>query len=379
MKYLGSYDTYSAYETAVNAGDIEGPNVSLVNDKCYYTPILKNDFGDIAYYNTKTHKVEYYAAGSYSSMHHLAHMQAFGVVAVPAKYSPDGKTRIMSLKNMSTQTPTTGKAATIDGSSADGDMNMCWGSYGESGINIPDLPNLGSVKCVNPTTGDQTNLSATSASWVRIPSDDGTWNSGVGYVDPASGYRYYYGPNSGDNSFTGDPDAFGPYPILKNGDKNPLYYSSGMATNDFDGKGNTDIIIAYAENSSRFPSWASLSTYEPAKKDDGYFPAAFCCRRYDSGVEIAGSGDWYLPAEGELAFCIAKYDAINRGLADVQNTDSTAGIKMGRDSSYGSWLWSSSEYSSTYARNVLLYYGYVYGYTKSYLFVDYRVRAFIAL
>ena len=371
MKYLGSYDTYGAYETAVNAGDIEGPNVSLVNDKCYYTPILKNDFGDIAYYNTKTRKVEYYAAGSYSSMHHLAHMKAFGVVAVPAKYSPDGKTRIMSLKNMSTQHPTNGSTTVLNSSaSTDGDMNMCWGGYGKD---ISGLTNWGLVNYINPTTGG--NLGATD--WVRIPSD--TKFTSYGTVDDGGNYYYYeYGANNTDSD-SAKNTRFGPYPILKNGDKNPEYYSAGKATNDFDGEGNTDAIIAYASGESRFPGWASLSTYDPAKSDDGYYPAAFCCRRYDAGVEIAGSGDWYLPAEGELAFCVAKYGAINRGLKDVYNTDPTAGVAMGRDYSLGLWLWSSSEYSSTYARRVNLGYGHVSSNTKSDLNVYYRVRAFIAL
>ena len=373
MKYLGSYDTYSAYETAVNAGDIEGPNVSLVNDKCYYTPILKNDFCDIAYYNTKTHKVEYYAAGSYSSMHHLAHMKAFGVVAVPAKYSPDGKTRIMSLKNMSTQHPTTGSTTVLETNAVDGDMNMCWGSYGTSGIDIPNLNNWGLVTYINPNTGESSGATA----WVRIPSD--TKFTSFGTVDPSGNYYYYeYGDNNTDSD-TYKNTRFGPYPILKNGDKNPLYYATGMATNDFDGKGNTDTIIAYAEDSSRFPGWASLSTYNPAKYDNGYFPAAFCCRRYNAGVEIARSGDWYLPAEGELAFCVAKYGAINAGLKDVYNTDPSAGVAMGRGYELGAWLWSSSENSSANARFVVLYGGYVYYYTKSDLNVYNRVRAFIAL
>ena len=369
MKYLGSYDTNAAYQEAVDSGNIIGPNVSFVEstNTCYYTPVLKNDFGDIAYYNTKTHKVEYYSAGSYSSMHHLAHMKAFGVVAVPAKYTPDGKTRIMSLKNMSTQNPMAGSTTIFasNASSADGDVNMCWGTAGKD---ISTLKNWGSVNSVNPTTGALN----TSTDWVRIPSDTKFRNAGA--IDPISGCYYYYGATEE----SGGENRFGPYPILKNGDKNSLYFAENKATNDFDGKGNTDLIISYAEDNG-FSGWASLSTYEPGKADNGYFPAAFCCRRYSSDAEIAGSGDWYLPAEGELAFCVAKYGAINAGLKDVYNVDPNAGVAMGRDVTLGNWLWSSSETSSATARYVNLYSGSVNYGAKSYLNVNYRVRAFIAL
>ena len=372
MKYLGSYDTLTAYKEDTS---IEAPNVSLVEGKCIYKPIVKTNFGDVALYNSKTAAFEFCSVTAYTkSLSHLPHLTPIGVVAVPAMYSPDNTTRVMSLKNMSCYTPESGSVAdlnTSNGSSDyDEDINMKWGATGAI-TGITYTPN---INCVNPLTGETLTVSPAST-WARIPSDP-QWSS-TGYLDPNSGYRYYYGASSGDNAYstTGDSHLrFGPYPILKNGSKNPQYYAEGMCTNDFDGRGHTTAIL----NSTNV-NWQNTSSIDGMGTGTGNYPPVFCCSRYSTTG--TSSGDWYLPAQGELAFLIAKYGAINGTLKTLAQFDSTLAAHFGERNSatYGDWLWSSSLFDSSYARDVDLSGGHVYYTTRSHVGTYNRVRAFLAL
>ena len=113
----------------------------------------------------------------------------------------------------------------------------------------------------------------------------------------------------------------------------------------------------------------------------GNYPPACCCRRFSTiGTN---PGDWYLPAIGELAYLPVRLKEINLSLMALEKYVSA--IRVGGINSQwpnvtlGLWCWSSSEYSSTYARYVDTSDGYVYYYTKSLTGADLRVRAFIAL
>ena len=369
MKYLNNFESYTAYKTALDNGEIATPSVSLVEGKCYYKPIVETDFGDVALYNKVTGGFEFCSLSAYKTeVRRDLTRKPIGVVAVPSAYTPDNTTRVMSLKNMSCKTPTTGSANPLVSSevvdNCDGNLNMKWGANGNI-ANLPDIPNV--VK-VNPLTGEETG----TTTWMRIPCDR-AWND-TGYIDPITGYRYYFNNyiNDPNSSSASKEDTFGPYPLLADGSKSPLYFRSGMATNDFNGKENTAAILASAT-----VDYMGLETIEATNTSTGYYPAAFCCAKYSTMG--TNPGDWYLPAQGEASFMIAKYGKLYDTTLWLEQNLPGEAVRLGRGGDYGHWLWCSTSHSSTDARNVYLPSGGVNLTSRSYVNTYNRVRAFIAL
>ena len=126
-------------------------------------------------------------------------------------------------------------------------------------------------------------------------------------------------------------------------------YSQG-ALSDFDGVGNTQKIIAVATgtNDTTFQNTV-------AGANSGYYVAAQCCYRfYTTGTSV---GDWYLPAEGELAYMPSE-------IKDLDATLSALRTKYGTDvcvSDYDGLLWSSTSDSGRYAYTISNYSSYKIG------------------
>jgi len=322
MNYLRIFDTKDAWS---KADKISTPGVDLVEGRCYYNPYPKTSFGDIALYNSKTQSIEFMSSGSYKDNgFHYAHLTPIGVVAVPYNYTPDNTTRIMSLVNMSCITPETGTTAISDGNVSD-DLNLRWGPV----TAVANLAIYNSVNYVNGKTG----AGLGTNTYVRLPSDTDFNRNGT--IDPSGDYYYY----NYDTVTSVNAKRFGPNPILPDGSKNILYYADDMATNDFDGRGNTDKILAAVSGTE----WKTASSIENTAAT-GNYPAAMTCYRFHTIGTNAG--DWYLPACGELAFITVRYGAINAGLNAITSVwgDSSA-VQIGRNTAYGYWCWSSSGYS----------------------------------
>ena len=361
MKYLKSYETYIDYTEAFNNGEIEAPNVSLIKDeaRCLYHPKNKSNFGDVVLFDRDTNEYIFVDPDSYLEGY-WQDLKKFpiGVVAVPTKYTPDGSTRVISLKNMSMKDPVNGTAKT---GGSGGENNMYWGG---NGVDIPTLKNYTQTASINPKTGEFSAM----IDWVNIPSDTKFSNR---YVDP-NGFYYYDSLNSNNN-------RKGPYPILGNGEKNPIFYEQeNSAMTDFEGKENTEKIVAMAEGTD-YANWKTASTYVHGYAA-GNYPPAFCCKRFKT-LYGTNSGDWYLPAIGEAMFMTSHYGAINKGLTAVATArGASEAVRIGRDNStYGTWLWSSSEYSSSNARNVSCNYGHCNYNGKSFTNTNNRVRAFLRI
>ena len=102
--------------------------------------------------------------------------------------------------------------------------------------------------------------------------------------------------------------------------------SSSTAKNDFSGKSNTSKIVS-------------------ALGDKSSYAAGYCYNYTTTGTS---KGDWYLPAAGELyASIMTNYSAVNNGIK------AAGGKQLSSDYYY----WSSSEYGSKYAWEVVAYYG----------------------
>ena len=112
----------------------------------------------------------------------------------------------------------------------------------------------------------------------------------------------------------------------------------------------------------------------------GNYPPACACSRFSTvGTK---PGDWYLPAEGELAFIIARHVAINNSINLIASKGGIETVRIGNNNTYGTygyWCWSSTEGSSTRSRSVGTASGDVDGGAKSDVSSGNRVRAFFAL
>lgn len=361
MKYLKQFDKYSEYREALENGEIMTPSISVVENKVIYKSYPITKAGDVCVWDKNDLIYRFVSSTSYSESYWQDRtLIPIGIVAVPNTHTPDGTSRIMSLVNMSLKTPDVG---TNTAGAVEGDNYMYWGATGD----IAELPNLTQVTKVNPLTGEDTG----TTDWVRIPSDRKF--TSTGYVDPITDGYYYY------NNYINDPklaegttgeDRFGPSPFDAEGNKNPLYYK--YATNDFDGRGNTDIIMSKVTATWKTGQIQNVTTA-------GNYPAAECCSRFYT--TSTNQGDWYLPAIGEAMFLVARHVAINNGIKAVAKGGWPCVI-IGNNTNlgtYGYWCWSSTEYGVSTARYTGTDGGSVYYNSKLYLASGNRVRAFFAL
>ena len=336
IEHLKQFNDAESYKDYIFSTDAAFPNVSYVGetDKVYYNPNRINQAGDIIYLsNNKLYVIK---KELYSSS--LGAAQA--VVVVPSNHTPDGTIRVMSLKGMRYDNPTSGGS----------DQGMYWGGYG---VDLSGLTNYDLV----PTTSNNGSTTVGASSWSRLPSNstNGYFTGNTCYTDP--GTRYY-----------NTSEAMCPSPYLKDNLQNPAYIenSSGSVLNgrnacaDFNGKLNTAIICSAATGQSDWMTASAITNESGAT----YYPAACCCARY--GTDGITSGNWYLPACGELGYIMPRFMEIQNGLSKA------GGVLLGTSNYY----WSSSEYSSNHARYVSTANGNVNG---NYKYGNSYVRAFAAL
>ena len=144
------------------------------------------------------------------------------------------------------------------------------------------------------------------------------------------------------------------------------YTSSTAVLEDKDGKVNTTILWGLATN-------GKTGTIDKGAFTSADYPAAVACHRfYTQGTQ---AGDWYLPAAGELQPILPNLNTINTKLGSL-------GVAVGDNSTYetlGSWLWSSSQKSSSNAWYLYTYKGSVNDRNKNTAGGGSRVRAFFQL
>ncbi|MBR1525085.1 MAG: hypothetical protein IJ640_00295 [Prevotella sp.] len=286
-----------------------------------------------------------------------------GVVVYEEQFAPDGHARAMSLVNMSSHTPETGKAdnSGVDDGNVGYDIWLRYGGY--SNINgewiwadIPELVNFGEISnrqqvLVNPDGSKARGVS----SWGYLPSDsyhsvfqDSEENNAVD-----AGTHWYNGIGTSPHL---------PSPFTTKMEHNPLYGSDKNGNqstflSDLNGAGNTQILL---DRETYQPEWETDSQIINLQDGDfcNHHPAALCCARYHTAGTNAG--DWYLPAIGELACIMPRFAIIQNALNAVRAVDESLAVPL----DVSGFFWSSSEFSQNCAYGLGTYYGSVLGHCK---------------
>lgn len=318
--------THGKEYSMVNWGEIKAPEVNV---------------GDVCFYDKEQDKLVIASEWS-AETHPASRYTPIGVVVIPSSHDVygTGEAGVMSLRAMNCSTPSTGSESA---------QGMYWGVCG---TDISSLTNYNVVCHIGNNGNPQSTIQGTTSN-AYLPSDK------FSTVQCPHDIDAYYFFNS---------DYYIPSPYLTNGERNPLYYqttspsSENNALADFDGKGNTEKIIAQ-RGTKDYSSWV------PDANTGADYPAASCCDMFHT--EGTSQGDWYLPACGELGYIMPPFNKINTVIGKIRTAyGSSVGVELLINTTY----WSSTEYSSNRARYVYTNDGKVNNYYKNY---SYDARAFL--
>lgn len=242
----------------------------------------------------------------------------------------------MSIVPMNCSTPTTGGTS---------EQNMCWGSISTNPTGHYY------TKVVKTFTNSSNVANGLSEDYYSYIPRQGS----VGAIPTRIYNPYAPSPYVGSDYMSGGyNESYGTTKFDTSSDKNALA--------DFDGRGNTDKILAQ-RGTKNYGSW------NPTYNTQGDYPAASCCDMFfTKGTK---QGDWYLPACGELGYILPKLFDINDTISKLY-TAYGVGVKLDTINPY----WSSSQNSNDLARTVYLGDGNVSYNTKR---LNYHVRAFLQL
>ena len=290
-----------------------------------------------------------------------------GVCAIPAGLTVNlgnqgvnkGKSRVVSLANMSLKTPDTG---TLRRGYVEGDNNMYWGD------NTKVLGNTdnGSVFSKNPYTGVEKNMD-----WVRLPTT--SYLLGPSHFSNIDKTDDHYPIHYMNRYYPGDgEDRFGVSPYGEFSNK----FFQGYLGN-LKGEENCDLIMSKV--TAPWQEGEIENSYAA-----GHCPTVCACRRYHTKGTQAG--DWYLPTIGELGIMWARMKEINDSLDLIGEgyAIKVGTLKEHREAgnnlnNFGGWLWSSLELNSIHSKYLFCSYGHAYWHSKSSLGSGgSRVRAFLA-
>ena len=218
-------------------------------------PISNANYADICYYDANNDEfiivdvadIEDYVDARYTPI---------GIVAVPSSHTDEGRPRIMSLVHMNCDTPKTGSTSP---------QSIYCGDYGTivSGLDQKnDFPYMG-----GSNTSVTTNASVSfNTSYCYLPSDSKGEN-GLNNWDATNQ------SNSNEHFYSTSYNYYMCSPYKQDGSKDTRYFSTSNTGNvlaDFDGKSNTDKIIAQRGNKD-YSSWT------PSTSSQSDYPAASCC------------------------------------------------------------------------------------------------------
>ena len=274
------------------------------------------------------------------------HWQNAGYVPVGVYIvSSNGETGMLSLVNMSCETPETGDVK--------GDSEGRFLRYGGYGSHVDGLKSYKDEESYQKVI-DRSFKEIGHGSYGFLPSDKFDADGAKAQVE---GKRYYYN----------DDDNLLPPPFLADGVVNPLFgkgKSKPSFLSDADDRANTDALIKDATAQADWQK-AERIVNEGGK---GYHPAACCCRRFHTPGTKAG--DWDMPAIPVLACAFYDWEAVQGTLKDLAKDGLAVPLHESR------YYWSSSEHSEGGAYALYTDDGGVYSSNK---YNNFLVRAFCRL
>ena len=305
----------------------------------------KITFADVCFYDTENNsKIIVPYTQISADEYPLERYTPIGIVAVPSSHTEDGRPRIVSLADMNYNTPDIGSVTER--------QKISWGGYNYT---VTDLPTKSQFPYLSSLTEDGLVIYNTNLCY--LPSDafsgrtDNPLNSLEGFY---SDYSY---------------KMCSPY--KEDGSKEPRYFDTSNTGNvlaDFDGKSNTEKILAVDNSNST--TWQTATTIDNSTNNQYVHPAAQCCWRHHT--EGTQQGEWYLPSAGELGYALARQGSIDLAINTLNTQYSTTlGIQFNT-----SHYWSSTQYSSLYTLRMGFESGSVSSYYKN---ATTYVRAFLAL
>ena len=269
-----------------------------------------------------------------------------GIIVIPPSHMDDGQVRMMATRWMSCDDPENGSLTA---------STMVWGTN----TDLTGLTNFTQVPVIarydDEGQGGVTALTEpqeiyTSHTYAFLPSDYPGWTGETNPEDDGTRWKQsntYWRQNETGGTVLDANNYYAPSPYAKDGTWNPLYratsYSGGSINNPlsyFNG-GYQSYVILKARGEKDYSSW------KPDSETPEDFPAASCCDMYHT-VGTA-QGDWYLPSQAELGYVVARLNDINSAMTKVNGMQALPSF----------WAWSSSEGSSSYARNVHFNHGNV--------------------
>ena len=332
MDNLVKYDNaISAQETAIF------PRISSFEseeDLRYSFKFKENDFvaGDIVVWDGEQKRVVaqegFFLSDKYTPI---------GVVVIPASHMDDGRARMMSTRWMSCDDPENGSLTRSD---------MVWGTA----TDLTGLTNFTQVPVIarydDENKGGVTALTEPqdiymAYTYAFLPSNNPRWPGEPNPEDPGTRWKQSntYWADSG-HTVAAAYNFYAPSPYAADGAPNPLYratsYSGGSLNNPlsyFDGRHQSDVLLE-ARGAKDYESW------KPTYNVLADFPAVSVCDMYHTVG--TSQGDWYLPSQAELGYVVPRVIDINNAMTKVNGMQDLP--------SY--WAWSSSDYSSSYARCV---------------------------
>ena len=307
---------------------------SLLSNNNIIKPIETANYADICFYDKENNEKIIVSSEDFSAnLLPLSQFTPIGIVAVPSEHTSEGRPRIVSLSEMNCDTP--------DSGSVTSHQNMYWGGRG---YEVADLPTKNQFPYLSSLTEDGSVNYNTSECY--LPSDE--WS---GRTD---------NPLNSLEGFYRDYSNLMCSPYKEDGSKELRYFEaseSGNVLADFDGKSNTEKILAVDNSNST--DWQTATTISNEGGYQHVHPAAQCCWRFHT--DGTKQGDWYLPSAGELGYALARYGSINLAINTINiQYRETLGIQFTKYT-----YWSSTQCSSTNAVYMGFYSGYVNYYNKN--------------
>lgn len=299
-KYLKNFAQHTNYETFI-ASEYAKPNVSycIEENEVHYNEIEKasGDIGDIVIF--KNNKLTIVSPDKVTSSD-----VPVGVIVIPAKYTPDNKNRMMSLVEMSWQTPETGQI--VDETLSNPDPSLGYILYwGDPSVDISTLNN-----------------------YQHVSTSDSTFNE--------NWFEYMY--ENGKYWEEDQSQAHVPQ-LIVNGELNSAVdtgtsvYSDNVLSEGFTGAENTAKIMAVQS-----VDWSGTTLTNNA--NTGNYPAFCACQRFHT--QGTQAGDWFLPNTYELLFVASMSTTINNSIQILKNLGFSVSLLHLTDGAY----WTSTERSS---------------------------------